>query len=202
MNAWTGTILRVNLTSGKITREPLNVQEARKFIGARGLAAKMLFDEVDPTIDALSPENKLFFAPGTHEGSFGKNVALPSRPACQGRPGAFGDVDQPALDLDGADLACPEGFGDAVWHLVGNLAVAGEDVHGGVAVLRPGVNGDVRLGDGHYHGDALRLEDVLRRPQDLGFQDVGNREGGIPNQPKVVERLSTTPVEIDQQMAS
>jgi len=47
MFAWKGTIIRVNLTSGKINKEPLDPKLAQAFIGARGLAAKMLFDEVD-----------------------------------------------------------------------------------------------------------------------------------------------------------
>jgi len=41
MNAWTGTIIRVDLTSGKITKQPLDLQMAKAYIGARGLAAKM-----------------------------------------------------------------------------------------------------------------------------------------------------------------
>ncbi|MBF7096965.1 aldehyde ferredoxin oxidoreductase family protein [Alkalibacter mobilis] len=69
MNGYNGTVLRVNLTDGKITREALNQDEARKFIGGRGLATKMLMDEIDPKIDALSPENKLIFVTGPLTGT-------------------------------------------------------------------------------------------------------------------------------------
>jgi aldehyde:ferredoxin oxidoreductase len=64
MYGWTGTILRINLTSGSIVKEPLNMELAKSYIGGRGLASKILFDEIDPAIDPLSPDNKLIFSPG------------------------------------------------------------------------------------------------------------------------------------------
>ena len=70
MYGWTGTILRVNLTSGKITREPTDTHLAKMFIGARGLAEKIMYDEVDPKVDPLSAENKLIFAPGPFTGTY------------------------------------------------------------------------------------------------------------------------------------
>lgn len=62
--SYMGKTLRVNLTTGAITTEEFSRQTAKKFLGGRGVATKMLFDEVDPKVDALSPENKLFFATG------------------------------------------------------------------------------------------------------------------------------------------
>jgi aldehyde:ferredoxin oxidoreductase len=59
-----GTVLRVNLTKGSITKESFPAELARKYLGGRGLATKMLTMEVDPKVDALSPENKLYFATG------------------------------------------------------------------------------------------------------------------------------------------
>lgn len=70
MYGWTGTILRVNLTTGQITREPTSPRLAKQFIGARGLATKMMYDEVDPKVDPLSPANKLIFAPGPFTGTY------------------------------------------------------------------------------------------------------------------------------------
>ena len=74
MYGWTGTTLRVNLTNGDISKEPTNMENARNFFGARGLGTKILYDEVDPKVDALSPENKLIFAPGPLTGTFGPSV--------------------------------------------------------------------------------------------------------------------------------
>ena len=59
-----GKILRVNLSTGKISTEPLQESVARKFIGGRGLSAKILFDELKPGIDPLGPDNKMVVATG------------------------------------------------------------------------------------------------------------------------------------------
>ena len=64
MGAWQGQILRVNLTKGTCKKEKLDPKLARAYIGGRGLGTKMLFDEVSPAVDPLSPNNKLIIAPG------------------------------------------------------------------------------------------------------------------------------------------
>jgi len=70
MNGWSGTIARINLTTGAIRKERTNLKDAALFIGARGLGVKILSDEIDATIDPLSPENKLIFVPGPFSGTF------------------------------------------------------------------------------------------------------------------------------------
>jgi aldehyde:ferredoxin oxidoreductase len=40
--AWTRNVLRVNLTDGSITNEPLNMEWANDYLGQRGLATKYL----------------------------------------------------------------------------------------------------------------------------------------------------------------
>jgi aldehyde:ferredoxin oxidoreductase len=67
--AWTRNVLRVNLTAGTCTAEPLNMAWANDYLGQRGLASKYLAAEVDPKVDALSPENKLIFATGPLTGT-------------------------------------------------------------------------------------------------------------------------------------
>ncbi len=64
-----GKILRVNLTEGKISEEELPEERAKKFLGGRGIASKYLFDEVNPGIDPLGPENKLIFMSGLLTGT-------------------------------------------------------------------------------------------------------------------------------------
>jgi aldehyde:ferredoxin oxidoreductase len=59
-----GTVLRVDLTTGKINMEPTTNYEIGKYIGARGLNIKTLYDEVKAGTDALSPENKLILGVG------------------------------------------------------------------------------------------------------------------------------------------
>jgi len=64
MFGYMGKILRVNLTDKKVSEEPLDRHTARKFLGARGLGAKILFDELKLGTDPLGPENKLVIATG------------------------------------------------------------------------------------------------------------------------------------------
>lgn len=67
--AYAGKYLRVNLTTGTISTEKLDIDLAGKFLGGRGLGTKILCDEVDPHVDPLSPENKLIFATGPLSGT-------------------------------------------------------------------------------------------------------------------------------------
>jgi aldehyde:ferredoxin oxidoreductase len=67
--SWAGKILRVNLTKGTCTAEPLNMQWARAYLGQRGLATKYFAAEVDPHVDPLSPDNKIIWATGPLTGT-------------------------------------------------------------------------------------------------------------------------------------
>ncbi len=59
-----GKILTVDLTKRQSHVEELNEEIARKFIGGKGLGAKILYDLLEPDIDPLSPENAIIFASG------------------------------------------------------------------------------------------------------------------------------------------
>lgn len=67
--AWAGKILRVNLTAGTVTSEPLNMDWARNYLGSRGLGSKYLCEEVDAKVDPLSPDNKIIWATGPLTGT-------------------------------------------------------------------------------------------------------------------------------------
>ncbi len=69
MAGYCGKLLRVNLSTGEITKEELDIALAKKFVGGRGLGSYFLAEEVDPAVDALSAENKLIFATGPLTGS-------------------------------------------------------------------------------------------------------------------------------------
>ncbi len=66
---WTGTVLRINLTDRTIKKEPLNEDWAKEYVGGRGLGAKYLSEEMDPTLDALDPDNKMLFVTGPLTGT-------------------------------------------------------------------------------------------------------------------------------------
>ncbi len=61
--AYAGNILRVNLSTGDVDTVPTE-DYVQLFLGGRGLAAKIYWDEVPPGIDAFDPENRLLFVTG------------------------------------------------------------------------------------------------------------------------------------------
>ncbi|MFX1377389.1 MAG: aldehyde ferredoxin oxidoreductase family protein [Promethearchaeota archaeon] len=64
-----GKILRVNLSTGKITEEFPNEETLKMYLGGSGLATKYLLDETSKGIDPLGPENKLIFMTGPLTGT-------------------------------------------------------------------------------------------------------------------------------------
>ena len=69
MFGWQGKILRIDLSRGTWRTEALPTYLMQEYIGGRGMSDRILFDEIDPRIDALSPENKLIFSTGPLTGS-------------------------------------------------------------------------------------------------------------------------------------
>ncbi len=67
--SWTQKILRVDLTKGTCTAEPLNMEWANDYLGQRGLATKYMSEECDPKCDPLGPENKMIMATGPLTGT-------------------------------------------------------------------------------------------------------------------------------------
>jgi aldehyde:ferredoxin oxidoreductase len=64
-----GKILWVDLSTNKITTEPLDDKLGRDFLGGYGLGARILFDRLKPGIDPLGPENILGFITGVLTGT-------------------------------------------------------------------------------------------------------------------------------------
>jgi aldehyde:ferredoxin oxidoreductase len=92
-------LLRVNLTTGSISRERLNEDWMKAFIGGRGYATKLLYEELPAKTDPLSPENKLVLALGPLSGSNvptgGRSMAVTKSPltgliACSNTGGQWG----------------------------------------------------------------------------------------------------------------
>ena len=97
--SWHKRILRVNLSTGSCTTEPLNMDWAQSFLGSRGLASKYLYEEMDPSADALSADNKIIFATGPLTGTMastgGRYTVVTKGPltgaiACSNSGGKFG----------------------------------------------------------------------------------------------------------------
>ena len=63
-----GKMLEVNLSSGEIKVTQIPDDDIKKFIGGRGLGAKILWDRLKPGTDPLSPDNIIMFMPGPFSG--------------------------------------------------------------------------------------------------------------------------------------
>lgn len=97
--SYAGKILRINLTSKKIIKEVLPRELVKGYIGGKGVAARLLYNEVDREVTPLDPANKLIFATGPATGTIvphkGYNVTFKSPLtgiyACSSAGGFFGD---------------------------------------------------------------------------------------------------------------
>ena len=112
--AWQGQVLRINLTKKTTIIEPLNMDWAEAYLGERGLGTKYLWENMDPKVDALSPDNVLIFATGPLTGTMaptsGRYAVITKGPltgaiACSNSGGKFGAE----LKFAGYDLLLIEG---------------------------------------------------------------------------------------------
>jgi aldehyde:ferredoxin oxidoreductase len=108
------TILRVNLSNGQIRKEAVPEALLKNFLGGRGVATKLLMDNMDPKVDALDPRNPLIFATGPVTGTYaptaGRYMVVTKSPltdgvACSNSGGYWG----PALRFAGYEYLMFEG---------------------------------------------------------------------------------------------
>ncbi len=64
-----GSILRVDLATGTTSRENVPEEVVREYLGGRALGAKILFQELEPGLDPLGPDNRLVLAAGAVTGA-------------------------------------------------------------------------------------------------------------------------------------
>ncbi len=80
-----GKILDVDLTEGTIRIEDLDPEMASAYIGGKGFAARMLYDQLAKGCDPLSPDNLLIFSTGPLTGTLapgnGRSVVATKSPA-------------------------------------------------------------------------------------------------------------------------
>jgi aldehyde:ferredoxin oxidoreductase len=69
-------LLRVDLTADKFETTEVPKDDAVKFLGGRGLAAKILYQENKPKVDPFDPENRLIFMTGPYTGTMGSFTAF------------------------------------------------------------------------------------------------------------------------------
>ncbi|MBI4258217.1 MAG: aldehyde ferredoxin oxidoreductase family protein [Thaumarchaeota archaeon] len=84
---YAGHILRLNLSERKATRERWRKEWAHLFLGGRGLAARLLYEEVGKGVKPLSEDNKLYFMSGP---LCGTDIPLAAQMAVVGKSPATG----------------------------------------------------------------------------------------------------------------
>lgn len=62
-------LLRVNLSSGKISEESILLEDSKLFIGGRGISSRHLYEDIEPGTDPLGEHNRLNFATGLLAGT-------------------------------------------------------------------------------------------------------------------------------------
>src|SRR5437764_11438807 len=68
LGGYANHVARVDLTGSTVAYEPIPEEWARKYIGARGLGVRYVYEN-GPTVDPLSPQNILCFMNGPLTGS-------------------------------------------------------------------------------------------------------------------------------------
>ena len=168
---WTGTVLRINLSNGSVAKEPLDRHLARAYIGGRGLATKILYDEIDPTLDPLGPANKLILATGpltgTNAPTGGRYMVVTKSPltgaiACSNSGGYVGAE----MKYAGYDLVIVEGKAShPVYLWVHNdrveirdaAQVWGQSTHETEDILRSATNAEAKICSIGPAGETLKI---------------------------------------------
>jgi len=115
--AYMDKILRVNLTTGNSTTEPLNKEWAREYLGGKGLSIKYLYEELKPGVDPLSADNKLVLMTGPITGTLVPNsgkLAIAAKSPATGTilDCSIGGHFAPELKFAGYDAVIIEGKAD------------------------------------------------------------------------------------------
>jgi aldehyde:ferredoxin oxidoreductase len=122
MKGYAGTLLRVNVSNGKVSKEEIPDSMERDFLGGRGFAVKLLWDEVK-SVDPLSEKNKIVFSTGPLSGqllpSSGKMVIASKSPLTGGYgDGNIGTMASVYLKKAGYDVVVVEGKSEKPCYLL------------------------------------------------------------------------------------
>ena len=91
MHSYAGTVLRVDLTEGRVIRSPTEEHLARAYLGGRGLNVRRLWKELPAHVDGLSPANELIFGVGPLVGTSFPGGARFNVSAMSPQTGILGD---------------------------------------------------------------------------------------------------------------
>jgi aldehyde:ferredoxin oxidoreductase len=114
MSSYTGRLLRIDLTTGKTSWEPILEGIPEAFVGGRGFGVRYLWGENPAGTDPLGDANKLLLLPGALAGTsaqgFGRWIAMTKSPLTGGLARAVGGGAFSAyMKFAGCDLIIIEG---------------------------------------------------------------------------------------------
>jgi aldehyde:ferredoxin oxidoreductase len=117
MKGYAGSVLRVDLSSGRVDITPTEENLARSYLGGRGLNVRRLFDEVPAGTDGMAPANKVIFGAGPLVGSLFPGGARYNVTGMSPQTGILGDSNAggffgPELRFAGCDQLIVEGAAD------------------------------------------------------------------------------------------
>lgn len=143
---------RIDLTNNKIKIESLPDDFLLNYIGGRGFNMKVLYDEVKPEVDPLSPENKLLVGIGPLNGTLFPGSARVNFSAKSPQTGILGDSNAggffgPELKFAGFDQIIIEGKSPKPVYIF---------INDGIIKLRPA---DHLIGKDVFETNRLLLEE-------------------------------------------
>jgi aldehyde:ferredoxin oxidoreductase len=113
---YAGSGLYVNLSTGTITKEPLDPELVRRFVGGFGFTNKLAYDLIEPGVDPLSPENVVIIGSGALSGTLApgsaKVMATTKMPINNAIGTSFGGGFSPLLKCAGYDYVVIRGRAD------------------------------------------------------------------------------------------
>ncbi|MFW6117272.1 MAG: aldehyde ferredoxin oxidoreductase family protein [Thermoproteota archaeon] len=93
MDGLFGRFLDVNLSSGEVSSYQVPDKWVKKYLGGRGLAARILLEELEPGADPLEPENILLWGTGPLQGTgapgAGRHIVMAKSPKTGGISGSY-----------------------------------------------------------------------------------------------------------------
>ncbi|MEM1986649.1 MAG: aldehyde ferredoxin oxidoreductase family protein [Nitrososphaeria archaeon] len=109
LGGYMGKILRVNLSTGKVWEESEDESFLIKYVGGYGTAGRILYDEVEPWVEAFDPENRLIFTTGPVTGTIAQTAGRFTVVFKSPLSGYFGDTScggfwGPELKFAGYDM--------------------------------------------------------------------------------------------------
>jgi aldehyde:ferredoxin oxidoreductase len=111
---YAGKVLRVNLDDGSYRTEPLDLEEARLYIGGRGLNSYKVYKEIPAGTDPMGADNKLMVSTGPLVGTMFPTASRFNVSARSPLTGIFGDTNAgghfaPEMKFAGYDQIILEG---------------------------------------------------------------------------------------------